>query len=802
MVDIFKGFGILLISCCMFVPEAQAQTNLVDFDLTMTATPAQFGPAGTLVHFKAESDTYINHNINMPTNSVGHILRQSSGMGGGQVPCDTSISGRIECECVYVVQPADVTAGQLTWAATFSGDEYEDQYDPITGLPIIDPDTGQPIQLHTMYMAETESSDILNLTHNPSVTSYPAGTGVSNCTRPVAVDAGPDFFAIPGSVINLTANVSNSADLTNLSYSWSQASMFSGTENQQNPTFTVPLTPLPNTLVEVRVTDGFHLVGDHINVVSTANNGCAPQSSALMPSSQSPGNFIFTIPVNQVCPNLFWIDPPVATGYDYTVSGAEFKTIQMPSTTTVPDQNGYDLIVNGGTPIALAPDEIHSFTTPVSSFSIRGIDIDLELDPEYAMAFALGIDLTDPAPGATHVVINQAVFTEDTGSGLTSTNSPPIAVPSINWSYVYSGRPGVQLSAAASSDPNNNIPLTYTWTEMNQGFAPASLTPDMASDTATFTAPVVTASTNYYFDLKTKDSLGLQSAGPSGVSMTVVPDACTPYDSSKLLDELRVSIGGSANSDFTLKANVLKLQSTIQDYVTQAQSQNPMVSGATHTMTLKELGTSAQPMSGPGNPIADVESHSASVLQGTFALGTSTGAASEFWQGKPLKVDHWYRLRSHVKPVHNGGGMFDNCTSKIVDFRLPRVPSTGRRYIMNRPIEYYDAKNGTITTGSVRIYNEKAIDVTGTFGTLTPSFTGVVPPTVVTPPVVTTTPGTVMMSPIITSNPRDIVTSAPVTISNPMRVVTPGMVSIQKKKDVIKPEKEALPVRRTSPVKR
>lgn len=284
---------------------------------------------------------------------------------------------------------------------------------------------------------------------------------------------------------------------------------------------------------------------------------------------------------------------------------------------------------------------------------------------------------------------------------VTTGNQPPHAVASINWSHVYSARPGVQVSAAASSDPDNNTPLTYTWTETNHGFTPPSMTPDMLNDAAIFTAPVNNTSSpkTYYFDLEVKDSLGLPSVGSSGVSMVVVPDACTPYDANKLLDELKIGVVGSANNDFTVTANLTKLETTLQAYVSAAQSQNPQVSGGIHWMSLRDRGTG--PVPGGSINIPNVLNQSASLNGGTFAVGPSS---SGFWSGTPLEIDHWYRLASNVRPIHNGGGMNNDCTNTGVTFRLPDAGNSNTLFMTQRSIEFYDDKTGTITTGTVPIY--------------------------------------------------------------------------------------------------
>jgi len=302
--------------------------------------------------------------------------------------------------------------------------------------------------------------------------------------------------------------------------------------------------------------------------------------------------------------------------------------------------------------------------------------------------------------------------------GVAPPNQPPQVSFNINWMTVYSGRPGVTLTAQGSTDPEGHYPLSYDWTETNHGF------PVQDVETQTFTAPIVTAPTNYYFDLKVKDSLGLQAVGSYGTSMVVVPDACTVYDQSRLLDEFPIVLMGSTNSDFTLKANQAKLQTTITNYVTNAQSQNAQVSGAILTVNLKDMGTGATPSMSAQN-IPNVVLHSASLNSGTFAIGNQNGPVSEFWTGTPLEIDRWYRLQTNLRPIHNGGGMNNDCTNTYMYFRLPTNVTVNGPFNFLRPVEIFTPPNGPVQTINISFVPREAIaintgllGITGTVGTV------------------------------------------------------------------------------------
>lgn len=92
----------------------------------------------------------------------------------------------------------------------------------------------------------------------------------------------------------------------------------------------------------------------------------------------------------------WWLDPDVAVGYIYNVTGGpKFATYQAP---TLPFDNNYELfgssdscstftnslgLITGGIQVSLG--------TPVDCFAIKGIDVANMLDPTDTMAFVAGV---------------------------------------------------------------------------------------------------------------------------------------------------------------------------------------------------------------------------------------------------------------------------------------------------------------------------------------------------------------------------------------------------------------------------
>ena len=140
---------------------------------------------------------------------------------------------------------------------------------------------------------------------------------------------------------------------------------------------------------------------------------CTAENNPLMPDQTGNGTFTFNIPAGDVCPTDFWIDPPIARGYSYTVTGAKFESVTMPSLQTVNDSSGYLLEFppsDFGPDVWLNASETHNFTYPVNNFTIQGINPSLALNPNDPAAFATGIDLTTPTGPVT---ITQSAIKQD-----------------------------------------------------------------------------------------------------------------------------------------------------------------------------------------------------------------------------------------------------------------------------------------------------------------------------------------------------------------------------------------------------
>jgi hypothetical protein len=143
---------------------------------------------------------------------------------------------------------------------------------------------------------------------------------------------------------------------------------------------------------------------------------------------------------------IIWIDPIVAIGYTYEVTGAEFTHVQAPAFATVPDSDGYRVSV-GGQSFSLGVGEILDFAgaglSSVNRFTLDGIDPALLLDPTSAIAFPLGISLASPSgntvPASSHYDADHDEYRRQFGAstGSNSFDCGRSSRPSPLWSPLF-----------------------------------------------------------------------------------------------------------------------------------------------------------------------------------------------------------------------------------------------------------------------------------------------------------------------------------------------------------------------------
>lgn len=119
--------------------------------------------------------------------------------------------------------------------------------------------------------------------------------------------------------------------------------------------------------------------------------GSSPFNPVMPMAQNSNGGYVFLPPTFHNSPT--YIDPPIATGYDYNVTGQNFSSVVVPGpladgqTTFLLKFNGYTETLQAGTPF-----NFDNFVTGgVSDFTITGIDAANGLDPNNPGAIVTGL---------------------------------------------------------------------------------------------------------------------------------------------------------------------------------------------------------------------------------------------------------------------------------------------------------------------------------------------------------------------------------------------------------------------------
>ncbi len=131
---------------------------------------------------------------------------------------------------------------------------------------------------------------------------------------------------------------------------------------------------------------------DNFGLGATINNPILPISVTRNRSRLTFNIRIIIIVIRRIV----WVDPVIAVGYDYFIDhGPSVKDIKLPEGI---GDNRYNLWLfdpelndfkDSG--VELVGGEKYTFEKPIRKFSIRGIEIDAELDPENQRAFPTGL---------------------------------------------------------------------------------------------------------------------------------------------------------------------------------------------------------------------------------------------------------------------------------------------------------------------------------------------------------------------------------------------------------------------------
>jgi hypothetical protein len=308
---------------------------------------------------------------------------------------------------------------------------------------------------------------------------------------PVA-NAGPDQSPNENTLVTLDGSGSTDPDaLDVLTYLWTApAGITLSSTTDQKPTFTAP---------EVNIDTDYTLT-------LVVNDGKA--------SSPSDAVKITVKQVNK---------PPVANaGPDQTVN--EGATVTLDGTAST-DPDALDVL----TYLWTAPAGITLSSTTVNkpTFTAPEVTVDTDYTLTLVVNDSKANSLTSDAVKITVKQVNKAPVA-NAGTAKTVTEKKT-----------------VELDGSLSSDPDNNVVLTYQWT------APGGIT--LSSATAqkpTFTAPAVVASTDYTFSLVVND--GALNSPSVNVVITVIPNRAPVANAGAAQTQSQnalVTLDGSGSTD-------------------------------------------------------------------------------------------------------------------------------------------------------------------------------------------------------------------------------------------------------------
>lgn len=214
----------------------------------------------------------------------------------------------------------------------------------------------------------------------------------------LAVGPGPfnqcDGTAICGGVFNAEDVAFANPEINNQTR---DEAVFTTFNVEVQPPVVDPIDTLPEELALATNTAAITVTGDELG----DPEGLFESSPVLPDATDDNGGFVFNLEdIRNLPGRIFFIDPEIATGYTYEITGDLFFSVQAPSLGAVADGDGlYTLkYEQSGTLFEqiLAAGDIFEFGPDgVSSFEITGIDPALMLDPTNANAFVTGVSLVN-----------------------------------------------------------------------------------------------------------------------------------------------------------------------------------------------------------------------------------------------------------------------------------------------------------------------------------------------------------------------------------------------------------------------
>jgi hypothetical protein len=482
-----------------------------DADDTLTYTWTQVGtPAVTLSSTTAAAPTFTAPEVTAPTElTFSLVVRDGLANSAAstvtvnvtdlnQAPVANAGAGQTVPELTPTFDPVTVTldatgsldpeASALTYEWSQTGGPTVTLSDVTAGAPTFTAPLVPRLGTTTLTF-QVAVSDV-SLATSTATTSVT----VTNVNRPPVADAGDPETADERTVVTLDGTGSADPDVDDtLTYQWSQTAgptVTLASAAGAQPSFTAPeVTGATDLTFELVVNDGLASSAASSVTVSLTNVNLAPSANAG-PAQAVPERTLVTLAGSAT-------DPESDTPLTYTWTAPSGITL---SSTTVANP---------------------TFTAP---------------DVAITTGFAFSLVVRDPSTAASSP--STVIIT------VTNVNRAPVASAGAA-ATVHSGE--VVALAGSATDPDGDTAFSWAWT------APAGITLTAGtSATPTFTAPVVTADTDYTFTLVVTDASGGISAD-SSVTITVQPALRTPVaDAGQAIIALAgdsVQLDGSGSSD-------------------------------------------------------------------------------------------------------------------------------------------------------------------------------------------------------------------------------------------------------------
>ncbi len=350
---------------------------------------------------------------------IGWYAKLNSRMYGGEIFPDSDPAG----SDAYLGGPfagslphlfADGHVAEASYAGYTNQWAYQETGTPVASVtqPTTQPAPASDLGPTTQPTSDPGPTSQPAPTTDPAPTAVSAGTPGSTPSQPLMPDSGTpidgyvfNFIPTPQNLANEDLNtLNNGPDLSDKSIGDKYNALLA------NPTpdnLSAALNLLKNGSLSAFY---YSMNGNTAVYAGDANSLLKSELSHALnnyqtnPGAQSTADLVKVlsglVPYDNGSGGYVWIDPEIATGYDYTTIGNNFRVVMLPKALAC-GQKLFELVVNGRT-FPLEAGKPFDFTQVwpegVAAFTIRGIQARENLDPANPTAFVTGVKFMSFAP--------------------------------------------------------------------------------------------------------------------------------------------------------------------------------------------------------------------------------------------------------------------------------------------------------------------------------------------------------------------------------------------------------------------